>query len=164
LRQKIAAVPQHIDLFHGTIISNIALGENKPDHERIFDICTRLGLNKFISGLPLQYQTIIREQGVNLSGGQKQRLGIARALYRDPSILIMDEATSALDPESERKVQETLKWFYNREKTVIIITHRLATVKYCDSVIFLKQGEPPVSGTHERLLFENSEYKSWWDK
>jgi ABC-type bacteriocin transporter len=164
LSEKIAAVPQHIDLFHGTIISNIALGENKPDHERIFDICIRLGLHEFISRLPAQYQTIIREQGINLSGGQKQRLGIARALYRNPSILVMDEATSALDPESERKVLETLQWFFNRGKTVIIITHRLATVKYCDSVIFLKQGEPPVCGTHERLLFENPDYKSWWDK
>jgi ABC-type bacteriocin transporter len=164
LRQKIAAVPQHIDLFHGTIISNIALGENKPDFERIFDICNRLGLHEFISGLPEGYQTIIREQGINLSGGQKQRLGIARALYRDPSILILDEATSALDPESERIVQETLHWFYNQKKTIIIITHRQATIKYCNSIIFLKEGKPAVSGSHERLLHENSDYKQWWDK
>ncbi len=164
LSEKIAAVPQHIDLFHGTIISNIALGENKPDLERIFDICIRLGLHEFITSLPAQYQTIIREQGVNISGGQKQRLGIARALYRKPSILIMDEATSALDPESERKVQETLQWFYNQKKTIIIVTHRQATVKYCDSVIFLKQGKLPLSGTHEKLLYENPDYKQWWDK
>ncbi len=164
LRQKIAAVPQHIDLFQGTILSNIALGENEPDFERIFDICNRLGLHEFISGLPAQYQTIIREQGVNLSGGQKQRLAIARALYRDPSILILDEATSALDPESEKIVQETLQWFYNQKKTIIIITHRQATIKYCNSIIFLKEGRPAVSGTHERLLHENSDYKGWWDK
>ncbi len=164
LRQKIAAVPQHIDLFQGTILSNIALGENEPDFERIFDICNRLGLHEFISGLPAQYQTIIREQGVNLSGGQKQRLAIARALYRDPSILILDEATSALDPESERIFQETLQWFYNQKKTIIIITHRQATIKYCNSIIFLKEGRPAVSGTHERLLHENSDYKGWWDK
>ncbi len=164
LRQKIAAVPQHIDLFHGTIISNIALGENKPDHARMFDICIRLGLHEFISGLPAQYQTIIREQGVNLSGGQKQRLGIARALYRNPSILIMDEATSALDPESERKVQETLQWFYNQKKTVIIVTHRQATIKYCDTIIFLKQGEPAVSGIHQNLLHDNPDYRDWWNK
>jgi ABC-type bacteriocin transporter len=164
LKQKIAAVPQHIDLFQGTIISNIALGENKPDYERIFDICNRLGLHEFISGLPEQYQTMIREQGINLSGGQKQRLGIARALYRDPSILIMDEATSALDPESERKVQETLQWFYNQKKTIIIITHHQATIKYCNSIIFLKEGKPAVSGIHARLLYENPDYKHWWDK
>ncbi|HXB30811.1 MAG TPA: peptidase domain-containing ABC transporter [Puia sp.] len=164
LKQKIAAVPQHIDLFQGTIISNIALGENKPDYERIFDICNRLGLHEFISGLPERYQTMIREQGINLSGGQKQRLGIARALYRDPSILIMDEATSALDPESERKVQETLQWFYNQKKTIIIITHHQATIKYCNSIIFLKEGKPAVSGIHARLLYENPDYKHWWDK
>jgi ABC-type bacteriocin transporter len=164
LRKQIAAVPQFTDLFHGTIISNIALGENKPDLGRIFDICKRLGLNDFISGLPEQYQTIIREQGINLSGGQKQRLAIARALYRDPAILILDEATSALDPESEGRVQETLKWFYDKKKTIIIITHRLATIKICDSIIFLKQGRPAASGTHEKLLSENPDYADWWDK
>lgn len=164
LRQKIAAVPQHIDLFQGTIISNIALGENRPDFERISDICNRLGLHEFISGLPARYQTIIREQGANLSGGQKQRLGIARAMYRDPSILILDEATSALDPESERKVQETLQWFYNQKKTIIIVTHREATIKYCNSIIFLKEGKLAVSGIHARLLHENPDYKLWWDK
>jgi ABC-type bacteriocin transporter len=164
LRQQIAAVPQHTDLFQGTIISNIALSENKPDLGRIFDICNRLGMHDFISRLPAQYQTIIREQGINLSGGQKQRLGIARALYRNPAILILDEATSALDPESEGKVQETLKWFYDQKKTIIIITHRLATIKYCDSIIFLKQGKPAASGTHEILLHENPDYAVWWDK
>jgi ATP-binding cassette, subfamily C, bacteriocin exporter len=164
LRQKIAAVPQHTDLFHGTIISNIALGENKPDLVRIFDICNRLGLHDFISSLPARYLTIIREQGINLSGGQKQRLAIARALYRDPAILILDEATSALDPESERKVEETLKWFYNQGKTIIIITHRLKVIRYCDSIIFLKQGKQPASGTHEKLLHENPDYACWWDK
>jgi ATP-binding cassette, subfamily C, bacteriocin exporter len=164
LRQKIAAVPQHTDLFQESVISNIAMGEIDPDLERIFNICNRLGLHEFISGLPGRYQTIIREQGINLSGGQKQRLGIARALYRDPSILILDEATSALDPESESKVQETLNWFYNQKKTIIIITHRLKTIKYCDSIIFLSQGKPAVSGTHEKLLSENTEYAGWWDK
>ena len=128
---------------------------NEPDLERIFDICNRLGLHEFINGLPARYQTIVREQGSNLSGGQKQRLGIARALYRNPAILILDEATSGLDPESEEKVQETLAWFHNKKKTIIIITHRLSTIKYCDSIIFLKQGKPAVSGTHERLLNEN---------
>jgi ABC-type bacteriocin transporter len=164
LRKQIAAVPQFTDLFHGTITSNIALGENKPDLGRIFDICKRLGLNDFISGLPEQYQTIIREQGINLSGGQKQRLAIARALYRDPAILILDEATSALDPESEGRVQETLKWFYDKKKTIIIITHRLTTIKICNSIIFLKQGQPAASGTHEKLLCENPDYAGWWDK
>ncbi len=164
LRQQIVAVPQHTDLFQGTIISNIVLGEQEPDLERIFDICNLLGLHEFINSLPARYQTIIREHGTNLSGGQKQRLGIARALYRNPAILILDEATSGLDPESEEKVQETLKWFYEKKKTIIIITHRLRAAKYCDSIIFLKQGKPAITGTHERLLDEDPDYSEWWNK
>lgn len=164
LRRQIMAVPQHTDLFQGTIISNIVLGEQEPDLERIFDICNRLGLHEFITSLPARYQTIVREHGTNLSGGQKQRLGIARALYRDPAILILDEATSGLDPENEEKVQETLKWFYDKKRTIIIITHRLTTTEFCDSIIFLKRGRTAVTGTHERLLDEDPEYSEWWNK
>src|SRR5450432_1808542 len=108
LKNRIAAVPQQTDLFHGDFIYNIAMGDHVPEPERIFDICNRLGLHGVIDQLPDRYRTLIREQGMNLSGGQKQRLGIARAIYRDPSILILDEATSALDPESEKKVLDTL--------------------------------------------------------
>jgi ATP-binding cassette subfamily B protein len=121
-----------------------------------------LGLHDFITHLPQKYYTVIREQGVNLSGGQKQRLAIARALYTDPAILILDEASSALDPESEQKVQETLRWFGNLKKTVIVITHRLSSIKYCDSIIFLKQSMPAVCGTHEILLSESTDYAAWW--
>jgi len=164
IRKKIAAVPQQTDLFQGTIISNIALGEHEPDLERIIHICIRLGLDEFISQLPSGYQTMVREQGANLSGGQKQKLGIARALYRDPEILILDEATSALDPLSEQKVQETLNWFYLQKKTIILIAHRLTTIRYCNSIIFLKRGGAAVCGTHEILLAENREYAEWWNK
>jgi ATP-binding cassette, subfamily C, bacteriocin exporter len=162
LRKQIAAVPQHTDLFQGDFIYNIALGENEPDMERIIDICNRLGLHGFIDRQPDRYQTIIREQGMNLSGGQKQRLGIARAMYRDPCILILDEATSALDPENEKKVLDTLRWFYQQGKTIILITHRLGTIKYCENIIFLKQGGGTISGTHEMLLSQDSEYLAWW--
>jgi ATP-binding cassette subfamily B protein len=161
LRTRIAAVPQQTDIFEGDFISNIALGDSEPNFERIFDICQRLGLHEFIAKMPARYRSIIREQGINLSGGQKQRLGIARALYRDPAILILDEATSALDQESERKVQETLSWFYEMKKTIIVITHRPATIKNCDSIIYLKQGKA-VCGTHKKLLSENEEYAGWW--
>jgi ATP-binding cassette subfamily B protein len=162
LRKQIAAVPQYTDLFQGDFVSNIALGELEPDLHRIFEICRRLGLHDFITRLPQKYYTVIREQGANLSGGQKQRLAIARALYRDPAILILDEASSALDPESEQKVQETLRWFGNLKKTIIVITHRLSSIKYCDSIIFLKQSKPAVCGTHEILLSESADYAAWW--
>ncbi len=164
LRRQIVAVPQHTDLFQGSIILNIVLDERDPDLERIFDICKRLGLDEYINSLPEGYQTVIRENGTNLSGGQKQRVGIARALYRNPAILILDEATSGLDPESEGKVQQTLKWFHSQKKTTIIITHRPATIKYCESIIFLKQGKSAVSGTHERLLQEDPDYLEWCSK
>jgi ATP-binding cassette subfamily B protein len=139
LRERIAAVQQHTDLFEGDIISNIAFGEEEPDLDRIYEICQRLGLQMFIDELPLRYQTIIREQGMNLSGGQKQRIGIARAIYKDPQILILDEATSALDAESEKKVLDTLRWFHNQQKTIIVISHRPSTIRQCDLIIFLKQ-------------------------
>jgi ATP-binding cassette subfamily B protein len=149
LRKRIASVQQHIDLFEGDFISNIALGENEPDMDRIFEICQHLGLQSFIDQLPEGYQTIIREQGVNLSGGQKQRIGIARAIYKDPQILILDEATSALDTENEKKVLDTLRWFYTREKTIIVIAHRLSTIRQCDSVIFLNEASDIVSKVTE---------------
>jgi ATP-binding cassette subfamily B protein len=150
LRKKIAAVQQHIDFFEGDVIYNIALGEEEPDMDRIYEICDRLGLQSFIDQLPDRYHTMIREQGMNLSGGQKQRIGIARAIYKDPQILILDEATSALDTESENKVLDTLRWFYNQKKTIIMIAHRLSTIRQCDSIVFLNQSEVVVSELTEK--------------
>lgn len=161
LRSIIAPVPQQTDLFHGTILSNIALGEEEPDMPCVLQLCIRLGLHELIDRLPGQYHAVISEQGVNFSGGQKQRIAIARALYRDPEILILDEATAALDPDSERKVQETLQWFYSRKKTIILIAHRMATVKNCHRIILLKQGKPAAQGTHEELMRESEEYAGW---
>jgi ATP-binding cassette, subfamily C, bacteriocin exporter len=162
IRKRITAVSQQTDLFQGTIISNIALGEPDPDLERIINICQRLGIHEYITRLPERYHSIIHEQGINLSGGQKQKLGIARALYPDPAILILDEATSALDPESEEKVKETLRWFYAQKKTIVIISHRLSTIRFCESVIFLKQGHQALCGKHEHLLSEYDQYAEWW--
>ena len=161
LHSIMAPVPQQTDLFHGTILSNIALGDEEPDMACVLQLCTRLGLHELIDRLPGQYHAVICEQGVNFSGGQKQRIAIARALYRDPEILILDEATAALDPESERKVQETLQWFYSRKKTIILIAHRMATVKNCHRIILLKQGKPAAQGTHEELMRESEEYAEW---
>ena len=161
LRRIIAPVPQQTDLFTGTIISNIAFGGEEPDMNRILQICSRLGLHEFIEQLPGQYHAIVGEQGVNFSGGQRQRIAIARALYRDPEILILDEAMSALDPDSERKVQETLQWFYNRRKTIILIAHRMAAIKNCHQVLMLKGGRLIAEGSHERLMEESEEYAGW---
>jgi ATP-binding cassette subfamily B protein len=162
LRRKIAAVPQQTDLFRGTIVSNIALGEEEPDMQRIFSLCERLGLHVFIDQLPGQYHARIHEQGINFSGGQKQRISIARALYRDPEILILDEAGASLDPESEAKVLEALQWFYSLGKTIIVITHRLSIVKHCHRVLLIRDGRLAAEGTHELLMREDKEYAGWW--
>ncbi len=89
-------------------------------------------------------------------------MGIARALYRNPSVLVLDEATSSLDPESERRVQATLSWFFDETKTIIIIAHRLSTIRYCDSIVYLRQDGKAVSGTHESLMEADSDYAGWW--
>jgi ATP-binding cassette subfamily B protein len=163
LRRLIAPVPQQTDLFQGTIISNIALGDEEPDMQRILQLSTRLGLHEFINRLPGQYHALVSEQGVNFSGGQKRRIAVARALYRDPEILILDEATSALDPDSEQKVQETLEWFYNRKKTIIVISHRMPAIKNCHRILLLRQGKLAAQGTHKELIQENAEYAEWME-
>ncbi len=163
LRQAISVVPQQVDLFAGTVIENIAIGDFEPDMQRILKLCTLLGINEFIEQLPNNYHTIINEQGTNLSGGQKQRIGIARALYRNPEILILDEATSSLDPLSEQKVQETLVYFKQQNKTIVTIAHKLSTIKNCDEILVLKNGKLIEQGTHDILINENSHYASLWN-
>ncbi|MFN9998486.1 MAG: peptidase domain-containing ABC transporter, partial [bacterium] len=121
LRQMVGVVPQNIDLFTGTIIDNIAIGDNEPDMQRVLSLSKMIGIDDFIEKLPNTYNSIVSEQGVNLSGGQRQRIAIVRALYRNPEILILDEATSSLDPASEQKVQDSMNWFKAQGKTVIII-------------------------------------------
>lgn len=158
LRKIISTVPQQINLFTGTVIENIALGEFNPDLKKIIALCTRLGIHEFFENLPQGYQAMVSEQGVNLSGGQKQRLGIARALYRNPEILILDEATSALDPRAESQVQETLDWFKSQGKTLIIIAHRLKTIRHCDDIVVLHDGKVIEQGRHEDLLKCNGFY------
>lgn len=164
LRQMVSVVPQQIDLFAGTIIENIAIGDFEPDVQKILQLAQLTGVNEFVEKLPAAYNTILNENGVNLSGGQRQRLAIARALYRNPEILILDEATSSLDPASEQKVQQTLEWFKQQGKTIIIIAHRLSTIKKADTIIVLKDGKVLEQGTHEQLLQTKNLYSSYWNE
>ncbi len=161
LRKQITAVPQYTDLFQEDFIFNITLGDPHPDMDRLFEISRRLGLDEMICRLPNRYQTIIREQGMNLSGGQKQKIGIARALYVNPSILLLDEASSSLDTESELKLLDTLQWFSGFGKTIIIIAHRPAALKYCDTVICLKQGKAVASESRFSRLADDNTYATW---
>src|SRR3989339_7805 len=162
LRERVGVVPQDIDLFNGTIVENIALGDYEPDMQKILFLSTILGTDEFINQLPNTYNSMVNEQGVNLSGGQKQRLAITRALYRNPHILFLDEATSSLDPTSEQKVQDALNWFKEQAKTIIIIAHRLTTIKKCDTILVLSKGKLVEQGSHNYLLSMNGHYSKLW--
>jgi len=152
-------------LFSGTVIENIALGEDFPDVRRVMDVAKRTGLLSFVEKLPGGFQTYLGENGAFLSGGQRQRMAIARALYRQPEILILDEATSALDTASERIIQQAFGGLKEQGKTLIIIAHRLSTVVHADKIIVLKEGKLVEEGAHRQLLQrENSAYKAMWEK
>ncbi|MEJ2882705.1 peptidase domain-containing ABC transporter [Pedobacter sp. GR22-6] len=164
LRQIVSVVPQQIDLFSGNVIDNIALGEDFPDVQRILDVTKSLGILPFIEKLPSGFQTYLGENGAMLSGGQKQRIAIARALYKNPEILILDEATSSLDTESEQIIQKTLSDFKLAGKTMIVIAHRLSTIANADQILVLKEGKVVEQGNHQELLAKDSVYRSMWEK
>ncbi|TKC08631.1 peptidase domain-containing ABC transporter [Pedobacter frigoris] len=163
LRQTIAVVPQQIDLFAGNVIENIAIGDHEPNMQRILDIAEQLGILDFIETLPRGFQTYLGENGTTLSGGQRQRIAIARALYRNPEILILDEATSSLDSASEQYVQRAIDMLKINSKTVIVIAHRLSTLHHADKIIVLDKGKVIEQGTHRDLLADdNSSYSNLW--
>ena len=164
LRTMVSVVPQQIDLFSGNVIDNIALGEDIPNMQRIIDITKKLGILEFIEKLPNGFQTYLGENGSQLSGGQKQRIAIARALYKNPEILILDEATSALDTESEQIIQRTLDEFKAQGKTMIVIAHRLSTIAHADTILVMKEGKVIEQGSHKELLSKDSVYKGMWEK
>ena len=164
LRRLVSVVPQQIDLFSGTIIENIATGDPEPNMQRLISICQQLGLLDFIEKLPQGFATQLGERGTGISGGQKQRLAIARALYREPEILILDEATSALDTISERYVQRTLQQLRNAGKTIVLIAHRLSTVMHADRIVVLESGKLIEEGTHEQLLHLGGTYSTLWQQ
>jgi len=162
LRNKVSVVPQKIDLFAGNVIENIAVGQFNPDMEKILRICKKLGILSFIEELPNGFETYLGENGASLSGGQKQRIAIARAIYKNPEILILDEATSSLDSASEKYVQDTVNYLREYGKTVILIAHRLSTVCMADKICVLEKGELVEEGKHEELVIKESHYWKLW--
>ncbi|WP_407486930.1 peptidase domain-containing ABC transporter [Elizabethkingia anophelis] len=164
LRNLISVVPQQIDLFSGNVIENIALGEDFPNIHRILDITKKLGILTFVEKLPNGFQTYLGENGALLSGGQKQRIAIARALYKNPEILILDEATSSLDTESELVIQNTLNEFRSQGKTMVVIAHRLSTIANANTILVMKDGQIIEQGNHQELISIDSVYKSMWEK
>lgn len=164
LRKIVGTVPQEIELFAGTIIENIALGNFQPDIKKIADLIEQLGLKEFIEKLPNGYLTYIGEHGASLSGGERQRIAIARALYKEPDILIFDEATSSLDSISERYVKQTLNALAQQGKTIIVIAHRLSTVRNADKIVVLNKGGVAETGTHKELCETNGIYSKLWNE
>lgn len=158
LRRIVSVVPQRIDLFAGNVLENIALGDYQPDMQRVVQISQRLGMMDFVESLPNGFGTYLGENGASLSGGQKQRIAIARALYRDPEILILDEATSSLDPDSEQLVQQAIRMLATEGKTIIFITHRLAAVQEFDRLYVLDKGKLVEEGNHQELIEKEGKY------
>ncbi|MCL4281064.1 MAG: ATP-binding cassette domain-containing protein [Flavobacteriales bacterium] len=151
LRHRMSIVPQEVLLFGGTIRENIAYGKPGASMAEIEAAARKANAHAFIAGFPQGYDTVVGERGVQLSGGQRQRIAIARAVLKDPAILILDEATSALDTASERLVQEALDKLMEG-RTSIVIAHRLSTVRNADRILVLDQGRVLESGTHDELI------------
>ena len=160
LRGNMSIVPQDVILFGGTIRENIAYGKPNATEDEILAAAQQANAYNFIESFPEKLDTLVGERGVKLSGGQRQRIAIARALLKNPSILILDEATSSLDSESEKLVQEALEVLMEG-RTSIIIAHRLSTIRSADQILVLDQGIIAEQGTHQELItLENGIYKN----
>jgi subfamily B ATP-binding cassette protein MsbA len=162
LRGLMGMVTQEVILFNDTVRNNIAYGNEGSNDERVIEAAKAANAHEFITALPNGYDTEIGEAGVLLSGGQRQRLAIARALFKDPPILILDEATSALDTESERLVQQALNNLM-RGRTTLVIAHRLSTIRSADKIVVLDRGAIVEVGPHEELLARRGIYRKLHD-
>jgi ABC-type multidrug transport system fused ATPase/permease subunit len=162
LRALMGVVSQESILFNDTVYNNIAFGVENTTQQQVEDAARIANAHEFISEMPEGYQTNIGDRGSKMSGGQRQRIAIARAILKNPPILILDEATSALDTSSERLVQDALNNLM-RNRTSIIIAHRLSTIQHADEIIVLKKGEIIERGTHNDLLAKNGAYKQLYD-
>jgi ATP-binding cassette subfamily B protein/subfamily B ATP-binding cassette protein MsbA len=162
-QHRLGVVSQDTFLFNATIAENIAFGIPNATIESIQIACEAAQAAYFIEALPQGYNTLVGERGYRLSGGQRQRLSLARAILRNPELLILDEATSALDSQSERLVQEAIECF-ERDHTVLVIAHRLSTIMHASLIIVLDAGRVVQYGTHDSLMSAGGLYKSLWQQ
>ena len=160
LRQQMAIVPQEVLLFSGSILENIRFGRPDATDQAVIEAAQKANAWEFISSFPEQMNTEVGDRGIQLSGGQKQRIAIARAILKNPSILILDEATSALDSSSERLVQEALEELM-KGRTSIVIAHRLSTIRQADQILVLQDGQITEQGKHDELMALNGQYATY---
>lgn len=160
-QHRLGVVSQDTFLFNDSIAENVAFGTPGVSRAQIEAACSAAQAADFIQSLPHGYDTLVGERGYRLSGGQRQRLSLARAILRDPELLILDEATSALDTQSERLVQEAIERF-ERNHTVLVIAHRLSTIVRADQILVLEAGRVIERGTHNSLLAAGGAYRSMW--
>jgi subfamily B ATP-binding cassette protein MsbA len=159
LRRSLGIVSQHTVIFNDTVRNNIAYGDQSgASDEAVEDAARAANAHGFVERLPQGYETLLGERGMRLSGGERQRIAIARALLRDPPILILDEATSNLDPESERLVQSAIARLL-RDRTVLVIAHRLSTVVRADEIVVLDRGQVVERGRHDELIAAGGVYQ-----
>ncbi|MGD1980769.1 MAG: ATP-binding cassette domain-containing protein, partial [Flavobacteriaceae bacterium] len=157
---QLSLVTQESILFNDSVYNNLTLGKPNTSLKEVITAAKAAYSHDFIEALPQGYQTVIGDSGNKLSGGQKQRLTIARALLKNPQLLILDEATSALDTEAEQQVQLALEQLM-QNRTSLVIAHRLSTIQKADLILVLDQGEIKASGTHKELIANNKHYKNW---
>ncbi len=163
LRDRMAAVPQEIELFSGTIAENLRVAKAEATETELVETCRAANAHEFIMSFPEGYDTIVGERGIKLSGGQRQRVAIARALLADPKLLILDEATSSLDAESEALVQAALEVLM-RDRTTVVIAHRLSTVRRADRLVVLAEGRIIEEGNHDELVAKKGLYSQLYGR
>jgi ATP-binding cassette, subfamily B, bacterial len=161
LRAAIGLVSQEVFLFHGTVADNIAYGSFGATREAIARAAVRAEAAGFIEALPHGYDTLVGERGQRLSGGQRQRIALARAILKDPPVLILDEATAAVDNETEAAIQRSLDHL-TADRTTVVIAHRLSTVRHADRIVVLEQGRLVESGSHDALMASGGAYANLW--
>ncbi|HLO63573.1 MAG TPA: ATP-binding cassette domain-containing protein, partial [Azonexus sp.] len=161
LRAAIGIVPQDTILFNDTIAYNIAYGRTGASLDEVMEVARAAHVHDFITSLPEGYDTAVGERGVKLSGGEKQRIAIARAMLKNPPIMVFDEATSALDTRAERAIQDELDRLAE-ERTTLIIAHRLSTIVDADEILVLEHGRVVERGTHAALLRQDGVYAQMW--
>ena len=161
LRSAIGLVSQEPFLFHGTVADNIRYGSFLASDASVAAAAQQAEADRFIQALPDGYNTVVGERGIRLSGGQRQRIALARAILKDPPVLILDEATASVDNETEAAIQRSLERI-TRHRTTIVVAHRLSTVRHADRIVVLDHGQLVEQGDHQGLLQQDGIYARLW--